>query len=58
MSGHKTWMYYSILTGLNKRRSVNGALEICNLYFQNLKRRFEGWKEIGFIVCDVLFQKL
>jgi hypothetical protein len=58
MSGHKTWMYYSICTGLSKRRNGDEAHKICNMYFQNLVRRFEGWKAVDFVVCDVLFQKL
>jgi hypothetical protein len=50
-------MYYSIFTGLSQRRNGDEAQKICNVYFQNLERCFEGWKAIDFVVCDVLFQK-
>jgi hypothetical protein len=58
VSGLKAWLYYSILTGLCQTRSQHEAQEICDVYFQNLKHRFSGWKSIEVDVLNVLFQKL
>lgn len=54
----KPWMYYSLVTGLDKTRSGEEVQEICDIYFHNLELRFSDWKSIDVFVGDILFQKL
>jgi hypothetical protein len=46
------------MAGLSRTRSEQDAMEICDVFFQSLERRFKGMTSVDLIIFDILFQKL
>ncbi|XP_061190904.1 uncharacterized protein LOC133199032 [Saccostrea echinata] len=58
IAGLRLWMCCSLMAGLCKTRNDMEAAEICNTYFQHLRKRLSDWKWVDCIAFDVIFQKI